>query len=120
MQRGLLDVQRRVLGPEHPSTIGTMINLANSFSEQGKHVEAEQMRREIHEVRRRAPAKDSANNSSASSPERFRMFLFSGVAAIALVELVQVGRPSPQLTLFALVVGLLIGLWIGSRQPHGR
>jgi pimeloyl-ACP methyl ester carboxylesterase len=32
----VLDVQRRVLGPEHPSTLATTGNLANSLGDQGK------------------------------------------------------------------------------------
>ena len=53
MGRELLDVQRRVLGSEHPGTLATMGNLANSRWSQGKHAEAEQEFRELLDVRRR-------------------------------------------------------------------
>ena len=53
MFRELLDLQRRVLGPEHPSTLNTMDNLAASLLGQGKHAEAEQMFRELLDVQRR-------------------------------------------------------------------
>ena len=43
MFRELLDVQRRVLGPEHPNTLATISNLTVSLSGQGTHVEAEQI-----------------------------------------------------------------------------
>ncbi len=50
MQRELLDVQRRVLGPEHPRTLATMSNLASSLTGRGKYAEVEQMQRELLEV----------------------------------------------------------------------
>ena len=53
MERELIDVRRRVLGPEHPKTLNTMNNLACSLSGQGKHAEAEQMFRELLDVERR-------------------------------------------------------------------
>jgi hypothetical protein len=53
MQRELLDLQRRVLGPEHPNTLATMNNLANTLDDQGKHAEAEQMQCELLDVQRR-------------------------------------------------------------------
>jgi hypothetical protein len=40
MHREVLEVKRRVLGPEHPSTLMTAGNLANSLQHQGKHAEA--------------------------------------------------------------------------------
>jgi tetratricopeptide (TPR) repeat protein len=53
MQRELLDVERRVLGPEHPRTLATMNNYALSLGAQGKHAEAEQMQRELLDLHRR-------------------------------------------------------------------
>ncbi len=53
MEREILDVRRRVLGPEHPHTLKTMSNLGCSLHGQGKHGEAEQMTREVLDVRRR-------------------------------------------------------------------
>ena len=53
MFRELLNVQRRVLGPEHPETLSTLGNLGCSLREQVKHAEAEQMFREQLDMRRR-------------------------------------------------------------------
>jgi len=53
MGRELLDVERRVLGPEHTTTLTVMGNLALSLRRQGKHAEAEQMGRELLDVERR-------------------------------------------------------------------
>jgi hypothetical protein len=49
----LIDVERRVLGPEHPITLGTMGNLAAVLNGQDQHAEAEQMQRELLDVERR-------------------------------------------------------------------
>jgi hypothetical protein len=46
-------VQRRVLGPEHPSTLFTATVLALALNEQGKHAEAETMHRETLAVQQR-------------------------------------------------------------------
>ena len=54
MQHELLDMRRRVPGPEHPITLGTISDLALSLCGQGKYAEAEQMQRELLDVRRRA------------------------------------------------------------------
>ena len=53
MLRELLDVMRRVLGPEHPGTLTTMDELGCSLCGQGKYAEAEQMFRELLGVKRR-------------------------------------------------------------------
>ena len=47
MLRELLHAQRRMLGPEHPSTLGTTCDLASYLNKQGKHAEAELMQREL-------------------------------------------------------------------------
>ena len=53
MTSEVLDVQRRVLGPEHPHTLTTVSNLATSLRDQGKHEDAEQMFRELLDMQRR-------------------------------------------------------------------
>lgn len=40
-------------GPEHPNTIGSMFNLANSYYFQGRYKEAEALYRETLEIRKR-------------------------------------------------------------------
>jgi hypothetical protein len=52
MEREVLDVQRRVLGPEHPFTLVTMDNLALPLRNQGKHAEAERFFREVDPFRK--------------------------------------------------------------------
>ena len=61
MERELLDLKRRVLGPEHPGTLTTMNNLACSLGSQGKHAEAEQMQRELLHVQRRVLGPEHPN-----------------------------------------------------------
>ena len=51
MWRELLEVNRRVLGPEHPSTLITMNSLGFCLSSQGRHVEAEQISQDGVQIR---------------------------------------------------------------------
>jgi hypothetical protein len=53
MNRKLLAVQQRVVGPDHADTLGTTMNLATALATQGKYVKAETMYREVLAVRRR-------------------------------------------------------------------
>jgi len=48
-----LDIQRRVLGPEHGDTLSTMNNLANVLSAEGHYPEAEKLLRETLDTCRR-------------------------------------------------------------------
>jgi hypothetical protein len=43
MHRQTLQLQERVLGKEHPNTLGSMMGLASSLRQQGKYAEAEAM-----------------------------------------------------------------------------
>jgi hypothetical protein len=61
MERELLDLQRRVLGLEHPHTLATMGNLARSMGGLGKHAEAAQMQRELLDVKRRVLGPEHAD-----------------------------------------------------------
>ena len=53
IHRETLEVQRRVLGAEHPDTLTSANNLAIVLEEQGELVEAARINRETLEVRRR-------------------------------------------------------------------
>ena len=53
MARELLDVQRRVLGGEHPETLCTLGHFAMSLNPLGQYAEAEQRLRELLDVQRR-------------------------------------------------------------------
>ena len=48
-----LEIQRRVLGKEHPDTLRSRNNLAVAIKFQGRHEEAERLHREVLEIRRR-------------------------------------------------------------------
>ena len=52
----VLEARRRVLGAEHPDTMRTMHNLANTLAAQSKHSEAEVMKREVRAAARRLAA----------------------------------------------------------------
>ena len=49
----MLGARRRVLGEEHPDTLASANNLAQSISQQGKHTDAERILREVLGVVRR-------------------------------------------------------------------
>ena len=53
IQRAVLAVRTRVLGPEHPDKLTTANNLAICLSRQGKHAEAEEMLHEVLAARKR-------------------------------------------------------------------
>jgi len=53
-----VEIQRRVLGPEHPDTLRTMENLANSLSELGRYAEAEKLERDTVDLRTRGSGPD--------------------------------------------------------------
>ncbi|EXA53654.1 hypothetical protein FOVG_01389 [Fusarium oxysporum f. sp. pisi HDV247] len=47
MHREALELMEKVLGKEHPSTLGSMNNLALVLREMGKYEEAEKMHRKM-------------------------------------------------------------------------
>jgi tetratricopeptide (TPR) repeat protein len=53
IQREVHEVERRVLGAEHPGTLMTANNLAASLAYQGKYVDAERIQREVLGVQKR-------------------------------------------------------------------
>jgi BioD-like phosphotransacetylase family protein len=72
IQREVHEVQKRVLGAEHPGTLSSASNLAGFLSHQCKHAEAERIQREVHEVQKRVLGAEhpetlaSANNLASS------------------------------------------------------
>ena len=64
--------RKRVLGAEHPDTLRSASNLAESLSKQGKYVDAERIEREVLEGRKRVLGAEhpdtlaSANNLATS------------------------------------------------------
>src|SRR5262249_58237923 len=56
-----LDLQRRVLGPEHPETLTTQNNVAGLFLDQGKYAEAEPLYRQALEAQGRVLGPEHAD-----------------------------------------------------------
>jgi hypothetical protein len=48
-----LEIERRVLGPEHPNTLVSMDNLADVYERLGKYPQAEALHSQVLEIRRR-------------------------------------------------------------------
>jgi eukaryotic-like serine/threonine-protein kinase len=65
--REALDVERRVLGPEHPDTLGTMNNLANTLQAEGHYAEAEKLERETLDDRRKVLGPEHPRTLSATN-----------------------------------------------------
>jgi tetratricopeptide (TPR) repeat protein len=61
--RETLDIQRRVLGPEHPDTLLSMGNLAHFLTENGRYTEAEKLYRQTLDIRRRVLGPDHPNTA---------------------------------------------------------
>jgi len=53
LERDVLEVRRRVLGPEHPSTLFSVLFLATTLQHEGRYNEAENLERDALEVQRR-------------------------------------------------------------------
>ena len=53
LQERALEIQRRVLGPQHPDTLRSMNLLATTLGDLGHDAEAEKISREVLEIRRR-------------------------------------------------------------------
>jgi non-specific serine/threonine protein kinase/serine/threonine-protein kinase len=54
-----LDIQRRVLGPEHPETLKSMDSLATLMSGEGRYSDAAKLERETLDIQRRVLAPDN-------------------------------------------------------------
>src|SRR5438874_290452 len=69
MHRQTLQLDRKLLGPEHPSTLGSMNNLASVQDKQGRYDEAEAMHRQTLELREKVlgPEHPSTLDSKFSS-----------------------------------------------------
>jgi len=69
-------VRQRVLGPEHPGTLVTAMNLASALVQQGKYAEAETLYSDVLEAQQRVLGSEhpntlmTANNLAALSARR--------------------------------------------------
>ena len=54
----VLDIRRRVLGPDHPLTLRSMSNLADSLTKLGNWTDAEKLLRQALEIQRRVLGPD--------------------------------------------------------------
>jgi non-specific serine/threonine protein kinase/serine/threonine-protein kinase len=75
LERVALDIRRRVLGPQHPDTLGSMTNLASTLDNERHYLEAEKLQRETVEVERRVLGREhpetlGSMNNLAFSLER--------------------------------------------------
>jgi hypothetical protein len=59
-------VQERLLGPEHPSTLNTANNLAQSLATQGKYADAERIKSEVYGVCKRVLGLEHPDTLSAA------------------------------------------------------
>ena len=53
MHKQVLELQQRVLGPEHPHTLTSMNNLGAALNSSGQHAEAAAMHKQVLELRQR-------------------------------------------------------------------
>jgi len=62
-----VEIQRRVLGPEHPSTLSSLDNLARAYAEDGEYTRAEALFRQSLEAERRVLGSEHPNSLSTAS-----------------------------------------------------
>jgi tetratricopeptide (TPR) repeat protein len=61
MSKELIESARRVLGPQHPSTLTAMSNLVSLLDEEKRFAEAEKLNREVLEAQRRSLGPEHAS-----------------------------------------------------------
>ena len=49
----MIEIEKRILGEEHPSTLTSMANLATTYADQGRWQEAEELDVRVIEIRKR-------------------------------------------------------------------
>jgi serine/threonine protein kinase len=59
LERKVLDIQRRVMGPEHPDTLGTIGELAFTLCQEGNCAEGVRLNREVLEKQKRSLGPDA-------------------------------------------------------------
>ena len=79
LDREVLDIRRRVLGLEHPDTVGSMLNLGSTLDSAGRYVEAEKLQRETIGIQRRVlgpsnPATLGSMNNLGFTLEHLRRY----------------------------------------------
>jgi tetratricopeptide (TPR) repeat protein len=67
LERDALEIQRRVLGNDHPDTLTSMNNLAFTLRREGRYPEAEQLFREALDIRRRVLGNDHPATAGSMS-----------------------------------------------------
>jgi hypothetical protein len=58
-----LEIRRRVLGPEHPQTLMSTVNLASSLLLEGHYADAEKLQRETLAIQRRVRGPDNPDTA---------------------------------------------------------
>ena len=75
VQRRLLALERRVLGPDHRETLGTMDQLASTLCEEGNCADAGKLDREVLEKEMRLLGPEAFNTlATMDNLSRFRQF----------------------------------------------
>jgi non-specific serine/threonine protein kinase/serine/threonine-protein kinase len=84
LQQQTLDINRRVLGPEHPRTLVFMNNLAETWAQMGKYAEAEKLVEQARDIQLRVLPPDDPttavstyNLAGIAAREGHRDFAFS-------------------------------------------
>ena len=67
LQREGLEIARRILGPEHPNTLGWMTNLAGTLGDQERYAEAAQLEQETIAIQRRVLGPDHPNTLGSTN-----------------------------------------------------
>ena len=65
MHQQTLQLREKVLGQEHPDTLGSMNNLAIVLDSQGKYEEAKKMHQQTLQLREKVPARSTQTRSAA-------------------------------------------------------
>jgi eukaryotic-like serine/threonine-protein kinase len=79
LERETLEISRRVLGMDHPNTLGSMSNLASTLDNEWRYADAEQLQREAVDIQRRVlgaehPHTLGSINNLAFSLERLHRY----------------------------------------------
>jgi len=67
LQQRSLEIRQRVLGPEHPDTVASMVSLAVVLADEGRSADAEKLYRDALDIQRRALGPENRNTLNSMS-----------------------------------------------------
>jgi len=73
LQREVLSIRRRVLGPEHPDTIASLLNLGSTLDSEGRFSDAEKLQTETIEIQKRVLGSDNPDTLGAMNNLAFTL-----------------------------------------------